>query len=206
MQVGEAVVSAVLARVAAPAAVPRYHMHVDAGRTGAGVDADWRRLAAWRWGRGGRGAVVPCNNDSDDATASPDHADGRVNGGNDADENGGRGLPPRRPRPAGVVGRGSSRSRTRRTRGTCASSDGRAAGASEILGPAAGARHRFPTLAFTELTFGMEALRYAGTGFAGLVTLTFTIEDGGRVIYSQRAALRVAPWMMPNHSDRAEKV
>jgi len=201
VEIGESIAASIVAASAAP--TPTYRMHVDADRTGQ-VDDDWRNLASWRWGRGGRGAIVPCNNDSDDGSAATDNSDSRINGGNDSSETAPLVFRRVGPAPPGswagfleVSARDAQRIRV---------FNSRASGGTEILGPSAGVRHRFADLAFTEREYSMEAIRYAGTGFDGLVRLTFSIEDGGSVIFSQRAVLRVAPWMMPNHLDRAEKV
>jgi len=52
----------------------------------------------------------------------------------------------------------------------------------------------------------MEGLRYAGTGFDGLVTITLRTTPPSGSPSEVRTVVRVAPWMMPNHLERAEKV
>lgn len=56
-----------------------FHLHLDADRDGT-VDDDPRGLSRWSWGPNGRGAVVLCNNDDDDASGQPDNSDAIVNG------------------------------------------------------------------------------------------------------------------------------
>jgi protein-arginine deiminase len=82
----------------------------------------------------------------------------------------------------------------------------RAAGAREIIGPRKGATFTFPDLLFPRREFGMEAVRYPGKDFDGLITITFTVDKGAAGTVTETAKVRVAPWMMPNHLDRAEKV
>jgi len=203
VQIGEAVAVSILAASGSVAATPQYRLHLDARRRGS-VDPDWRGLAVWRWGRAGRGAIVLCNNDDDDTASATDNADASINGGNDSQETAMLVFRRTGPAPpgswAGFLEVSAANARRIRI------FDSRAAGGAEILGPTAGARHRFLDLAFTEREYSMEAIRYAGSGFNGLVRLTFSIEDGGSVIFSQAATLRVAPWIMPNHLDPAEKV
>jgi protein-arginine deiminase len=52
----------------------------------------------------------------------------------------------------------------------------------------------------------MEAVRYAGTGFDGEITLMFRLIKGGVAGGAEQAKFRVAPWMMPSHLDAATKV
>jgi protein-arginine deiminase len=84
--------------------------------------------------------------------------------------------------------------------------EGTTAGSNELIGPTAGARHRFAALPTAPLRLGMEARRYAGRGFDGLVEITLrTIPPTGSPI-EQRTSVRVSPWIMPNHTHAAEKV
>jgi len=181
-------------------------MHFDADRDGR-VDDDWRGLGSWRWGRGKRGAIFLCNDDDDDGSGRPDNRDGRVSGGNDAAE-----LAPiviRRDGPHPAPGSWTavlevSPATARRVRIFAA----RASGASEVIGPAAGARYTLPDLAFTEKELGIEALLFAGEdgAWTGKAEIQFRIEDGGDVIHRQTGQMRVAPWMMASHLEPAEKV
>lgn len=182
---------------------PEYHLHVDADRDGI-VDADRTGIDSWHWGAGQKGAIILCNNDDDGGASRSDNADDRVNGGNDATE-----LAPlviRRigpPAPAGWEG----------YLGVLAADkmnirifDSRSAGGREIIGPSTGNSYRLPDLAFTEKEFGMEAVRYAGSGFSGEVGIALVIKNGGSVLNVETAKVRVAPWMMPSHRDNAQKV
>jgi hypothetical protein len=203
MEIGEKMAMLAAAAVVAPPPLPQYRMHVDADRDGS-VDDDWRGLSRWAWGRGRRGAMFMCNNDDDDSASTEDHTDTRINGGNDASEVAPLVIRRTAPAPPG------SWTGFLEVDAALASFvrvfDGQAAGAAEIIGPTRGASHQLPDLNFTQRELGVEAVRYAGQNFDGFVMVTFRIEDGGTQIYSQRAKLRVAPWMMPNHLDPAEKV
>jgi Protein-arginine deiminase (PAD)/Protein-arginine deiminase (PAD) middle domain len=183
--------------------VPTYHLHLDADRDGV-VDDDWRRSAAWNWGPKGSGAIVMCNDDDDEGRGDPDNGDSKVNLGNDKDE-----LAPVVIRRVGPSPPGSwkgflevSEEDAKRVRVF----DKRDRSGKEIIGPTAGPRYPLPTLDFTEVEYGIEALRFAGAGFDGVVELVFSIEDGSSTLGGQRGVLRVAPWMMPTHLDPALKV
>ena len=69
--------------------------------------------------------------------------------------------------------------------------DSRAAGATEIIGPTAGARFDFPDLGFDEKEFGMEATQYADGSFDGLVEITFAVQ-GAPHNYNEVGVVRVA--------------
>jgi hypothetical protein len=178
------------------------HMHLDADRDGT-VDDDFKGLARWQWGTGKKGAIVLCNNDDDGGRKKEDHTDDKVNGGNDKDE-----IAPIEFR---VDGKTSAPSSMKAFLEVSDASkirifDGRAAGKKEVIGPTKGARHEFPSLAFTKLEYGMEATVYAGTGFDGFIDITFIVEDSGSECYREKGRVRVAPWIMPNHLETAEKV
>jgi protein-arginine deiminase len=183
-----------------------YHMHLDADRDGR-VDDDYSGLDVWEWGLGKKGAVILCNNDDDDhrTPSRSDNDDDEVNGGNDVDE-----LAPlvlRRVGPAAPPTWEAILEIDPADVDKIRIFDRRVARSKEIIGPSAGHRYRFPGLDFSEREFGMEALRYAGTGFDGEIMLTFSVKTGtGHAIPPQNARVRVAPWMMPNHLDRAETV
>ena len=183
-----------------------YHMHLDADRDGR-VDDDYAGLDLWEWGPGKKGAVVLCNNDDDDhrTPSRSDNEDAEVNGGNDADE-----LAPivfRRLGPPAPPTWEAFLEIDPADVDKIRIFEGRAARTREVIGPGTGHRYRFSHLDFTEQEFGMEALRYAGTGFDGEITLTFSVKTGtGKVSPPERARVRVAPWMMPNHLDPAETV
>ncbi len=53
----------------------------------------------------------------------------------------------------------------------------------------------------------MEATAYSmNRGWNGVVTLTLEVRNGRRRVSSQRVAVRVAPWLMPNHLNPTEAV
>ena len=79
-------------------------------------------------------------------------------------------------------------------------------GAAEIIGPATGARHRFATAFSNRHELRMEAVRYPAAGFSGEVTLTLRTTLPLQPPETQTATVRVAPWIIPNHLDRAERV
>ena len=184
---------------------PEYHLHLDADRDGR-VDADRTGLEKWDWGAGQKGAIILFNNDDDDggAVGKSDHTDRLVNGGNDSGE-----IGPLVIRRTG----GSPPVRWRATlevpvadRAHIRIFDGTSAGAQEIIGPTAGHRYVFPDLNFVEKVLGMEALMYADGTFSGEVKITFTLSKAGAPSAREVGAVRVAPWMMPNHLDAASKV
>lgn len=182
----------------------KIHMHVDADRDGT-VDNDRTGLANWRWGAGGKGAIILCNNDDDSSRGTEDNKDNTVNSGNDNDEiaplvfrvEGGTTAPGSMNAYIEVSIVDADRIRI---------FDGRTAGKREIIGPTTGNRYQFPNLSFTEVEYGMEATQYADRNFDGLIEIIFIVEDGGSELYRERAKVRVAPWMMPTHLDAAEKV
>lgn len=178
------------------------HMHLDADRDGK-VDDDFKGLARWEWGAGKKGAIVLCNNDDDSGRTKEDHTDDKINAGNDKDE-----IAPIEFR---VDGKTTAPSSMKAFLEVSDASkirifDGRTSGKKEVIGPTKGARHEIPSLAFTKLEYGMEATEYAGTGFDGFIDITFIVEDSGSECYREKGRVRVAPWLMPNHLDDAEKV
>lgn len=180
------------------------HMHLDADRDGV-VDGDRSGLNNWAWGAGKKGAIILCNNDDDDGSGATDNSDDTINGASDVDK-----IAPLVFRVEGGTSAPSSYSAYLEVSATMESNirifDARAAGAKEIIGPSTSNRYDFPDLNFTELAFGMEATRYAGTGFDGEITLTFTVLDGALEAYRETAKVRVAPWLMPSHKEAAETV
>jgi hypothetical protein len=179
-----------------------YHLHVDADRDG-NPDDDRTGLDKWEWGKGKKGAIMLCNSDDDGGRHKADHTDDLVNAGNDLDE-----LAPLVIRKTGTKDppatweaflEVSDKNRVRIF-------DRRATGAKEIAGPAKGDSFKFPDLKFTEKEFGVEALQYADDSFSGECTITFRLKKGGVDRIVEKATFRVAPWIMPNHLDTAEKV
>jgi len=181
-----------------------FHLHVDADRDGA-VDDDRSGLDQWHWGRGNKGAVVLCNDDGDGSRTRSDNQDDQVNAGNDRDE-----LAPlvlRRTGPAPPPGWQGVLELDAAVADKVRVFASRSAGAREILGPARGSSHTLPDLNFTEKEFGIEALRYAGSGWENGeidIRLRLTRTSGSSV--TEAVKLRVAPWLMPNHLNAAEKV
>lgn len=195
----------------------RFYLHVDADRDGR-VDDDRTGIDNWQWGAANKGAVILCNNDHDDGEPAwrrhPDHEDNVVNQGNDNVEiapleirRHGSALPVPGTWTAQLsVPIGSWRQRIRVF-------EAPAAGSNEVLGPTTGRTWDVPLPAGAALACGMEATRYAGALFNGVITLTLTVTkpghaDGtaGPVRYSSQAQVRVAPWIMPHHGDDADRV
>jgi protein-arginine deiminase len=194
-----------------------FYLHVDADRDGQ-VDDDRTGLDAWQWGAGRKGAVVLCNCDDDDPDGWPDNEDEVVNGGNDAAE-----VAPLEVRKHGsnlaVPGTWTATLSVPHGYGEMLRVlAGRAQGDAEVIGRTQGRSHDVVDLdglrAAGARTYGMEALRYAGEGFAdGLVDVTLRVEkparaDGrhGPASYASTVQVRVAPWIVPNHRDRAHTV
>jgi Protein-arginine deiminase (PAD) len=85
--------------------------------------------------------------------------------------------------------------------------DSRVSGGAEIIGPTKGNSYEFPDASFDKKELGVEATRYAGLGFDGLVTLTLKVLSSGKPVQSEVVVkMRVAPWIMFNHFDKPEKV
>ena len=183
--------------------VAGYHMHLDADRDGQ-VDDDYTTINQWEWGRGNKGAIILCNNDGDGTPSRSDNEDNVVNTGNDRNE-----LAPlvfRRIGPMPTPAWRASLEVAPEMRNKIRIFESRTAGAQQILGKDRSRRYNFPDLNFAEKEFGMEAVEYAGTDFDGEITLTFTVTRGDGTRYRERGKVRVAPWIMPNHLDQAEKV
>jgi hypothetical protein len=178
------------------------HMHVDADRDGT-ADDDRTGLDKWEWGKGKKGAIILCNNDDDAGAGASDNSDDKINGGNDASE-----LAPLEfrlsgPKPPADVKAFLKVSDHKFVR----IFDTKAAGTVEVIGPTSGkSSYEFPNLTFAKREFGIEAVRYADGAFSGTVVLTFEVQKAGATVYDEKAELRVAPWMMPNHLDKAEIV
>jgi hypothetical protein len=178
-----------------------FHMHLDADRDGK-VDPDRKGLDKWEWGKGKKGAIVLCNNDDDDTAKVLDNADDKVAGGNDKDE-----LAPLVIRKVGTAAPPPAMKATLEVDDASKIRifESRSSGAKEIIGKAKGKTYHFPDLKFTEKEFGMEATQYADKKFAGLIEIKFSVKGGGKN-YSEKGVVRVAPWVMPNHMEKSEKV
>ena len=186
-----------------PAVDTAFHMHLDADRDGA-VDDDRTGLGVWEFGAKKKGAIILCNNDGDGAATRSDNDDDVVNAGNDRDE-----VAPlviRRAGPPAPADFTATLSVSAADKDRIRIFERRATGAREVIGPKKGATFTFPDLLFQQREFGMEAVRYAGTGFDGLIEITFTLVKGAGATEVEKGVVRVAPWVMPNHLDKAERV
>jgi hypothetical protein len=184
-----------------PPATATFALLLDADRDGSADGAPGR--AAWTWGGSGSGAVVLVNNDDDGAAGRPDNLNATIDGGNDARDvapltiaRTSAGAPPAGTQVELIVDR----------RDVLRIFSGRAAGATEIIGPGTAGTFRLPSLAPARFDFAMEAIRYAGTGFSGEVHITLRVTDPGGAHTDSTAVVRVAPWLMPNHLTPAETV
>lgn len=183
-------------------AAATFALLVDANRDGV-EDAAPGATAGWTWGASGSGAIVLVNNDDDGVDGSPDNSDAAVDSA--ADD---RDLAPLTivrtspaPSPAGtIVELLVDKPAMLRV------FSGRTAGAAEILGPGTGATFRFPSLAAPRFEFAMEAVRYPGPGFDGLVQMTLRVTPPAGPRTESLATVRVAPWLMPSHTTPAETV
>ncbi|MFQ6550155.1 protein-arginine deiminase family protein [Aestuariibius sp. 2305UL40-4] len=198
------------------------NIHVDADRDGT-VD-DQPGGAAWTPGQTGRGAIICVNCDNDDgkgnanAIDNVDTADATINGGTDLREIAPLDLRKRSELPlenARVVL--SVETAPLEFRNFIRIFDGRAAGSSEIIGPGTAAEKVFTQADFGEagrIELGMEALRFpsrpvggAGVNFDGYIRLNLRVEaTDGTAIHRETVPVRVAPWIVFNHTDVTEKV
>ena len=189
---------------ASPAAAPAvtFHLLVDGDRDGR-VDSAPGTSAAWTFGPSGRGAVVLVNNNDDGIGGRPDNEDSTVDAGHDVDD-----LAPLRITRSGTgsVSAGTALDLVVDRPDSIRIFSSRAAGATELVGPTAGASHRFATLPAAPLDLAMEGVRYAGRGFDGEVRITLRTTDPGGSRTEQTAVVRVAPWIMLSHLAPAEKV
>ncbi len=183
--------------------IPEFHLHLDADRDGT-VDADRSGLDTWKWGKGAKGAIILCNNDGDGAATASDNTNSKVDTGNDNTE-----IAPlviRRVGGAAPAGWSATLEVAPAHKDHIRIFDGRAAGANEVIGPSKGNKFTFPDLNFAEKELGMEAVMYADGTWDGLVEIKFTLNKASCGTDVERGVVRVAPWMMPNHLDKAEKV
>lgn len=184
-------------------AIPEFHLHLDADRDGT-VDADRSGLDTWKWGKGAKGAIILCNNDGDGAASASDNTNSKVDTGNDNTE-----IAPlviRRVGGAAPAGWSATLEVAPAHKDHIRIFDGRAAGSNEVIGPSKGNKFTFPDLNFAEKELGMEAVMYADGTWDGLVEIKFTLNKASCGTDVERGVVRVAPWMMPNHLDKAEKV
>jgi Protein-arginine deiminase (PAD)/Protein-arginine deiminase (PAD) middle domain len=183
---------------------PTFRLHVDADRDGK-VDDDPNGLEVWTWGKGKRGAVVLVNNNSNVGPPKIDHEDSILNGGGDLKDI--AALDIRRTGPTPPGGYRVTLSVSAAHAKCIRIFDSRTASGSEIIGPSKGEKYMFPSADFVKKELGIEAVRYAGDGFDGLVTITLSVDNGGTPAQKNHvAAMRVAPWIMFNHFDKPEKI
>ena len=183
---------------------PKFWLHVDADRDGA-VDANPRDGEKWEWGKGKKGAVILVNNNDSDGDSKIDCDDQKVNAAADVQDIAQIEIRRTGSSPDASFKLVLSVSATHKD---CVRIfDTRTAAGLEIIGPTKGESHTFSDSSFTLKQLGIEAVRYAGTGFDGLVPVTATLFDGAKTEVSKHTVLmRVAPWIMFNHFDKPEQI
>jgi Protein-arginine deiminase (PAD)/Protein-arginine deiminase (PAD) middle domain len=194
----------------------RYHLHVDADRDGA-IDDNRANLDQWTWGPAGRGAIMLCNNDDDDhlgqaGHGTSDNADEVINHNQDPAEiapleirRDGNLAPAGWTATLGIAGGHHVRARLFATRANNAAS---------IAGPAQAVSNAI-NLNFASQVCGIEAIAYSSANFNGQIDVELTVQSPGmnaaldaaqgQVTYTEQAAFRVAPWMMPSHLDAVQR-
>jgi hypothetical protein len=184
---------------------PKFLMHLDADRDGK-VDDDPTGLDVWTYGKGKKGAVILVNCNGKPTLI--DNSDNKVNDAADLKD-----IAPldiRRTGPNPPAGWKVTLSVSAADAKHIRIFDLRTAGGVEVIGPAKGEKYVLPSLAFTKLEMGIEAVNYAGEyggkPFSGDVVLTLSVDDKSSAPPTQTAKVRVAPWLMFNHFDKPEKV
>jgi hypothetical protein len=184
---------------------PKFLMHLDADRDGK-VDDDPNGLDSWEYGKKKKGAIILVN-----CNGTPtliDNSDNKVNGAADIKDV--APLDIRRSGPNPPSGWKVTLSVSADDAKHIRIFDLRTAGGVEVIGPSKGEKYELPSLAFTKLEMGIEAVNYAGLyggkAFSGDVVLTLTVDDKSSSPPTQKAKVRVAPWMLFNHLDKPEKV
>ncbi|MDT5194595.1 MAG: protein-arginine deiminase, partial [Mycobacterium sp.] len=174
-----------------------FRLLLDAGRDGVLKPA----APGWQFGATGQGAVVLVNNDDDAGSGQPDNENQVIGAGNDTSELAPLVIESIGPQPTGTtIELEVSDPASLRVFG------GNSAGSAEILGPKTGARHQFANASTPRIELSMEGVRYARRGFTGEATLTLRTTQPGAPTNVQTATVRVAPWIIPNHLDAAERV
>lgn len=190
----------VLATMRVTLLVMHVRVDVDADRDGKiGDNEEGKRN--WAWGEGGRGAIVLVNNDRDTAGMSVREAENSE-------------LvevlirPTKAPLPRGChLVLVTTEDEARRMTMYRAAPSGKL---ERILGVdprnrSKAPRQVSPSLGSEGARCFLEAHEYPGPFFEGLLTLELQLRQGGHTIGSDRALLRVAPWiMMPNTLPAAE--
>lgn len=197
------------------------NIHVDADRDG--VIDDLPGGPIWTKGVAGRGAIICVNCDMDErkrnasAFDNRDISDGVINGAADLREIAPLDLRKRSDLPLnGVRVVLSVDTAPLQFRYYIRIFNARTPGATEIIGPNTGAEKTFSDADFSNgrIELGMEALWFPsknlGSGtvdFDGTIKLNLRVEaTDGSVIHSETVPVRVAPWIVFNHTNVTEKV
>ena len=145
------------------------------------------------------------NCDDEDGTHAPDNEDNKINGAPDPEDI----APLDVRRVAGKpVAPGGWRAFLEVSAADAARIrifDTRAAGAAEVVGPAAGRSFQLPSLGFLTREFGMEAVMYPNVSFTGEISITLRIVKTDGTEISESAMVRVAPWVQFSHWDETEE-
>ena len=144
--------------------------------------------------------MVLVNNDDDAAAGNPDNQNSVIGPGNDSAE-----LAPLVIERTGSFTPGTTVELEISDAASIRIFGGVIPGSAEIIGPAKGARHRFANTSPSRIELSMEGIRYPRSGCAE-VTLTLHTTPPGGTAAVQTATVRLAPWMIPNHLDKAERV
>ncbi|MCR4376468.1 MAG: protein-arginine deiminase domain-containing protein [Rhodospirillales bacterium] len=198
----------------------QFHLHVDADRNGVvdnQTEADINQAApAWAWGAGNRGAILPVNVDDDDVNNVGDFADNIINGINDANSDIARIEVHRVGGAAAVPVAWDATLEINSPAGELNPQNnarifvGIAAGDAQLVGTGA-QQAALPAWPVNIDTYGMEATRYAGAGFNGVISVRLTVNcpdplGGVNLSYFTEAQMRAASWLMPNHLDQSDTV
>lgn len=180
------------------------HIYVDANRDGK-VDDDWKENNKWEAGKGKTGAVILCNNDDEDSDKKVDNENQKVDTAND--------LPDLAPLVLRKKLKGKSFPAGWKAKLEVSDEkkirifDKRADGGKEVIGPDKGKTYKITDLKPDEHELGMEATIYPIKGFDGIIGLKLSLlDDKGKVLHSEEAKVRTAPWIMFNHAYQTEKV
>ena len=202
----------------------QYFLHVDADRNGVIDDQTEAPIdtaaPAWAWGANRRGAILPVNVDDDDASGASDAADNTVNGNADRDSD----IAHIEIRRHGNVNAPNTWT-ANLSIGSPAGElnpennvrifDGVAGNSNRLLGANFGGvatnQSAVNNFAANPCRLGIEATRYAGNDFNGIVSVRLTLTcpnplGGGNLTSYTEAQMRAASWIMPNHLQRADTV
>lgn len=194
------------------------YLCLDFNRDGtAEMDPEAIKSETWEWGKDKKGSIMMCNNDDDD-TGSGNTYDGYrdfdddIIGAKDDEKEVApvvlKKLDPQKPVPSGwkIILGASDNDHVRIF-------ESRKNGAKEIIGPDTGVQSLelknldFKSAPKNGIEFGIEALNYENVnGFKNDVDIQLWIKDDKGREWFQKAPVRVAPWIMPNHLDEAERV